>query len=222
MPKRPVMLENGNYYHVYNRGVNKRKIFLDNRDYQRALDSLLFYIHSGHRIRFSYFHRLNERLKNEYIDGLTNQLIELNSFALMPNHFHFLVYQNEANGISNCLRRFENSYTKYFNTKYKRVGPLLQGRFKAVHITNDSQLLHVSRYIHLNPLTSGVINSLDELETFPWTSYPNFLNSSQETKITNSIILGHFKNQSYKDFVSERADYQKELESIKHITFEQI
>ena len=84
----------------------------------------------------------------------------------MPNHFHLLLKQTIDNGISHFLSKFTNSYTKYFNTKYNRVGPVFQGVFKSVHIESDEQLMHLSRYIHLNPVVSAVVEKQNLL------SYP--------------------------------------------------
>ena len=221
MPIRNVSFANGYYYHVYNRGVNKRKIFLDNQDHQRAIDTLQYYLYSGHRLRFSYYRRLNDQLKQEYSSYLMAQTVGIVSYVLMPNHFHFLINQLEDGGISNCLRLFENSYTRYFNTKHKRIGPLLQGPFKAVTIESDSQLLHVTRYIHLNPFSSKLVDTTEKLERYPWSSYPSYLKTGRsQSFINNEIILDQFKNQSYRTFVNERSLYQQELEEIKHLTIE--
>ena len=170
MPTRPIPFINEEFYHVYNRGVNKRKIFLDSADYTRAIATLNYYLFSGHTQRFSYYTRMSNTNKEEYIQNITNQIVSLTAYVLMPNHFHFLVTQTEEAGISNCLRLFQNSYTRYFNTKHKRIGHLFQGQFKSVHIEDTAQLLHVSRYIHLNPVVSSIIE-LTKLKSYRWTSY---------------------------------------------------
>lgn len=137
----------------------------------------------------------------------------------MPNHFHLLIKQNTDNGISRFMRLTINSYARYYNTKYKRVGSLFQGMFKAVHIETDEQLLHISRYIHLNPLVSHIINEQDFL-SYPYSSLPEYINN--QGYISNPVpILNHFsKKQSYLKFVLDQADYGKELEKIKHLTLE--
>lgn len=220
MPYRFTPLINGNYYHIFNRGVNKRKIFLDPNDYQHALDTLHFYLYTNHKIRFSFYNRLKITNRKDYFNTVI-LACDLVAYVFMPNHFHLLINQNEKDGISNTLRLFENSYTKYFNTKYKRIGPLLQGPFKAVLIENDNQLLHVSRYIHLNPYSAGIVTSLKELEKYQWSSYPSYLETDKEDSILRKqFILEQFGNQSYKTFIAERASYQRELEEIKHIILE--
>lgn len=221
MPSRLVPFVEGEYYHVFNRGVNKRKIFLDSKDHQRAIDTIQYYLYSGHSQRFSYYSKLSELSKQNYLENLSGQLVTVVAYVLMPNHFHFLLTQVEENGISNFMSLFQNSYTKYFNTKHKRTGHLLQGQFKSVHIEDDEQLLHVSRYIHLNPLSSKLVQNTDELEKYSWSSYPRYLKANlADGFIQNDIILSQFKNQSYQVFVNEQSLYQQELETIKHLTLE--
>ena len=214
------MFAQNEYYHIYNRGVNKRKIFLSPQHYRRAVETLQFYLFTNHKIRFSYYSRLGNEAKQKYFNDLSDTNISLLSYVLMPNHFHLLVTQTGENGISNYLRLFENSYTRYFNTATKRIGPLLQGAFKAVRIETNDQLLHITRYIHLNPYSSNVVSSMEELEKYPWSSYRSYLEEDKNHLIDTDIISSQFQNLSYKNFVSEQGEYQRELDEIKHLTFE--
>ncbi|KKQ34050.1 MAG: hypothetical protein US51_C0054G0003 [Microgenomates group bacterium GW2011_GWA2_37_6] len=137
----------------------------------------------------------------------------------MPNHFHILVQQITNGGISKFLKLITDSYTRYFNTKSERVGPLFQGAFKAVRIENDDQLIHVSRYIHLNPLVSYVVREKDFLE-YPWSSLRNYISGDFQF-VNPEIVLANFKSpQDYLRFVMDQKDYGKELEKIKHLTLE--
>lgn len=139
----------------------------------------------------------------------------------MPNHFHFLLKQVEEEGTSKFMSNFTNSYTRYFNVKNKRNGPLFQGKFKAIRIETDEQLLHLSRYIHLNPYSSYVVKTLKDLEKYPSSSFPEYLGKSQTSLCSKEIILGQFKNLNlYKKFVFDQADYQRRLEKIKHLILE--
>ena len=104
----------------------------------------------------------------------------------MGNHFHFLIKQASDNGISKFMANFTNSYTKYFNTKHQRVGPLFQGVFKAVHVDSDEQLIHLSRYIHLNPVMGFVIKA-EELKDYKWFSYPNYIGKQDVEFIEKQI-----------------------------------
>ena len=130
--------------------------------------------------------------------------------------------QNIDNGISTFISNFTNSYAKYFNTKYQRVGPLLEGVFKAVYVENDDQLIHLSRYIHLNPVVSSIVNET-EILNYKWSSYPAYLSLNEKNKIVLDIntILSYFKSpKKYQEFVMDQVDYGKELEKIKHLTLD--
>lgn len=132
----------------------------------------------------------------------------------MPNHFHLLLKQNIDNGITEFAGKFSNSYTKYYNTKYNRIGPLFQGEFKAIIIESDEQLVHVSRYIHLNPTSSNLVKNLDQYE---WSSYPEYLGQVKNGFCDKEVVLGHFKKiKDYQQFVLDQAGYAQELEFIKH------
>lgn len=142
----------------------------------------------------------------------TEKLVDIICYCLMPNHFHLLLKQVAENGISKFISQISNSYTKFFNTKNKRIGPLLQGAFKAVLIENDEQLLHVSRYIHLNPVVSGIVNTL---EKYPWSSYQEYKIGSIFCKTEE--ILSFFKTKTeYLEFLNDQIEYGKSLEFIKH------
>ena len=149
-------VENG-YYHIYNRGVEKRIIFQDKQDYKVFLYYLKIYLSPPEPLDSP----LNQ--KKETFTGfikpprdrpLNNlyQEVDLLAYCLMPNHFHLLIKQKPANGIEKFMRSLATKYVQYFNKRHKRIGPLFQGPYKAVLIENDEQLLHLSRYIHLNPI----------------------------------------------------------------------
>lgn len=209
-------------YHVFNQSVAKQPIFISNRDYRRALDVFRFYQYSNPSLRFSFYNRLSISQKEEFFSELilsAEKLVEIICFCLMPNHAHFLLKNLRENGISRFMSNFQNSYAKYFNTRTSRVGSVFRQNFKAVRIESEEQLLHVSRYIHLNPVSSFLIEVKD-LETYPWSSYPAYLTQG-ETWIQKELILAHFKSiEDYKQFILDQVDYQRKLEIIKHLTFE--
>ena len=177
MPNHRTPLANGEFYHVYNRGVAKNPVFLSKHDYEQAILALSYYLSSTPPMKLSRFKELSIEERGKVLNELQNDAssVEILSFVLMPNHFHLLIKQTGDNGISTFLSKFTNSYTRYFNTKHQRVGALFQGVFKAVHVEDDEQLLHLSRYIHLNPVASFVIHEKDLL-SYPWSSLPLFLN----------------------------------------------
>lgn len=138
----------------------------------------------------------------------------------MPNHFHLLLKQVAAGGISQFMRKVADGYTRYFNTKHLRIGPIFQGAFKAVHVSSDEQLLHVSRYIHLNPLVSAVVKENNFLN-YPWSSLINYIDTPSSSFINPEPILQSFKSpKKYLEFVMDQAEYGKRLEEIKHLILE--
>lgn len=135
----------------------------------------------------------------------------------MPNHFHFLLRQIKDGGISKLIGNFTNSYTRYINTKQERAGPLFTGKFKSVRIETQQQLLHVSRYIHLNPYTSFVVKDTEGLRQYPYSSFPEFIGKTDSQLCMKEDILAGFKNpKQYEQFVLDQADYQRTLGQIKH------
>lgn len=208
MPSRKVPFANGEFYHIFNRGVAKMPIFYNSFHYKHFLKTMLYYQIEGPKPRLS--------LYNPTITSLASskKIVEIICYCLMPNHFHFLLKQNIDGGITEFISKLSNSYTKYLNIKEERVGPLFQGEFKSVHVETDEQLLHLSRYIHLNPLVGYKTN---DLELYLWSSYIEYVNSKNNICIKD-IILGQFKSPSdYKQYVLDQEDYARKLEQIKHL-----
>ena len=141
------------------------------------------------------------------------QQVRILAFALMTNHYHLLVWQETDEGIHRFLFKAMNSFAKYINTKRKRVGPLFQGNFQAVRITSDEQLLHVSRYIHLNPVVAGMM-TLDSLETYPWTSYPQYIGKGSGWVDRTQILDMIGSKEKYISFVR---DYVSDPQYISNI-----
>lgn len=143
--------------------------------------------------------------------------VEINAYCLMPNHYHLLVKQTKDNGIFNFVRRLSSSCSHYFNKKNERKGGLFEGRFKAVRVETNGQLLHLSRYIHLNPYSSFLVNDLRSLLDYSFSSLPEYLGRTETSICQKGTILNQFPNpEDYKKFVLDQADYQRSLEEIKH------
>lgn len=187
--------ENG-FYHIYNRGVEKRITFQDESDYKIFLYYLFIYLADPELIKKRY-----PKLKNALKQGNFYSKLVLYSYALMPNHFHLLIRQTEKEHITQFMRRITNAYTTYFNKKYNRVGPLFQGVFKAIQIEKEEYLLHLSRYIHLNPVSLHK----NRPELYPWSSYKTYLEARNSPYVNVDFILGFFSNVTplltYKSFV---------------------
>lgn len=224
MPYRKTPLIAGEIYHILNRSVARQPIFVFHKDYKRALDILEFYIYQKPLLRFSHYNRLPDKQKVDFIQNLKargKKQIKLLSFCIMPNHFHFLIKEIQPNGITTFMRNLQNSYAKYFNTRSERSGAVFQSMFKAIRIETEEQLLHVCRYIHLNPMTAYLIKDLNELEVYPWNSFKYFLKSADQEVVDAKFILDYFPSiKKFKDFTFDQLDYQKQLDQIKHLTLE--
>lgn len=209
MPSRIFPFVNGYFFHIFNRGSEKRSIFESRRDYQRFLKTLKYYQLAGPKPKFSHFPSLLVKELDE-----SKKIVNIVAYCLMPNHFHLLLTPLKNGGITEFMSKVSNSYTKYYNTKYRRVGPLFQGEFKAVTIEDDEQLIHVSRYIHLNPISSNLIKNLAQ---YDWSSYLEYLGQVSDGFCDKEEVLGQFKDHRfYEQFVLDQVGYTEELELIKH------
>ncbi len=212
MPSRYVPFVNGEYYHVFNRGVMHIPIYTNASDYKHFLHAARYYQVDGPRPRFSFFDPKKHSLRQN------KKIVNIVSYCFMPNHFHFLLQQMKDGGVTEFVGKLSNSYTKYINTKYKRDGHLLQGTFKSVYVETNEQLLHLSRYIHLNPLVGYLVKDLGE---YPWSSFHEYVGSRIIQMCDKEVILGQFKSKKeYRQFLLDQEDYGKQLEYIKHLTLD--
>lgn len=222
---RSLVFANDQIYHVFNRGIERRTVFTNTREYQRMLEAVWFYRFRNPKLRLSHYLNLSEAEKRLFTNELKNQALmtDLIAFCLMPNHFHLVLRQKQDNGIRSYVANTVNSYTKYFNIKHKRVGPLFQGIFKAVHVETEEQLLHLTRYVHLNPVTAYLVEMKD-METYPWSSLAAYLNNqNQKTIFVERKVLKDLgiPLRRYLEFVSDQAGYACDLNKIKHISFDE-
>jgi len=224
MPYRYTPLIKNQIYHVFNQGIARLPIFLKPRDYDRALETIKYYSYLKPDLRFSHYNRLPFEQRVDFLKRLktSNQKqVQILALSLMPNHVHFLIKEIIDKGISSFMRRFQDSYAKYFNTKTKRSGSLFLSMFRAVRIESDEQLLHVARYIHLNPLTSYLLRDISDLENYPWSSFPEYIGKREPDIVDPSIVLEFFPSiEKFKNFTFDQLDYQRELEKVKHLIFE--
>lgn len=220
MPGRLMPIVNNEVYHVFNRGIASQPTFFNKRDYDRALESFFYYQNTNPLIKYSRFLTLPIKERAEMLQDLSedkNYLAEIISYCLMPNHFHFLLRQIKDGGIAKFVGNFTNSYTRYVNTKQERSGPLFTGKFKSVRIETQDQLVHVSRYIHLNPYTSFVVKTLENLRKYPYSSFPEFIGETDSQLCMKEDVLANFKTvKQYEKFIFDQADYQRSLDLVKH------
>jgi putative transposase len=223
MPARTTVFATNEIYHILNRGVASQPIFKTPSEYKRFVDLIDYYSYINIPVSFSSFFRLAKQDRENIINKIRkeNQVqIEIYSYCLMPNHFHFLLKQIGTKGIQRTFSKVQNAYAKYFNIKNERVGPIFQSRFKAVHIDNDEVFLHVSRYIHLNPSTSYLVEP-ENLRFYKWSSYTNYLGESSFPIVNTKMILKMIGGkEAYQKFVLNQADYQRKLGNIKHALLE--
>jgi len=205
MPR--ALIAPGEHYHIFNRGVKKDDVFLEEADYVRMLFLILFLQSDESMFNIGRYVKNFLRFKTFNIPENTigniakNKSVELVEFILMPNHFHLLVREVKEGGISLYLQRVEIAYTKYFNTKYRKSGYLFQGPYQSVHIESNEQLLHLSAYIHKN---IGEFKKWKDKEySYRWSSYQYYLGKNGwQGLLVPGIILGQFKTpEEYKNFV---------------------
>lgn len=223
MPGRVTPLVTDQVYHVFNRGINHQPTFLDKLEYKRAKLVIDFYRFNNLPVKLSKFLLIHQDQRTEMMDNLRKEndcLVEILAFCLMPSHFHFLLRQKKDGGISKFLSNFQNSYTRYLNTKRERDGAIFLDQFKAVLIVTEEQLLHVSRYIHLNPYTSYVVKDLGSLLLYPWFSLPEYLDNKPQMCELETIMSFFKKPEDYLNFIRDQADYQRQLHKIQHLAFE--
>lgn len=199
------------HYHIYNRGVEKRKIFQDEQDYKVFLNYLKEYLSpppdptklkKTFTLQGSTFKGMPRQPKNYSTE------IELLAFCLMPNHFHLLVKQSSSDAIKRFLKSVSTRYSMYFNKKYDRVGGLFQGIYKGILVNEESYLLHLSRYIHLNP--SEYTKDLESA----YSSYSHYLGKTKSDWVKPDMILSYF-DQATKDFLKGSNTYKKFVENYK-------
>lgn len=215
----------GGFYHIYNRGVEKRDIFLDDQDRNVFIYYLKIYLSPKEIIldevkqkNLSDLEKARKVLELMSINNFCDK-IELVCFVLMNNHFHLLIRQKSSNDIERFMRSLITKYVTYFNHKYKRIGPLFQGRYKAVLVDNDEQFIHLTRYIHTNPLE--LLNKNQELQSYRWSSYRLYIEDINPLWLKKRHICSYFKKikeigfYSYKDFVEGYKD--KTYEEMKAV-----
>ncbi len=207
------------FYHVYNRGVEKRKIFLSDSDKIRFI-ALMFFCNNDENIimrdlvtaGFSFY---------EFKKHTRNTLVDIGAYCLMPNHFHFLVREKSDNGTSLFMQKLLTAYTMYFNKKYDRVGALFSGRFQSHHADDDTYLKYLYSYIHLNPLKifqkdwkeKGVDNikmAKDFLDKYTYSSYADYdENDRPQKEILNKKAFPEYFDRltNFSDLIDDSINY---------------
>ena len=207
MPGRITPLVNQEFYHIYNRGSEKRNIYQQPRDYKRFQQTFYYYQFLGPKPKFSNFTKTNL-----FKSSFDSKIVEIICYSLMPNHFHFLVKQDKINGLKMFLHRLCTSYSSYFNKKYGRVGHIFQGIYKSKVVLEDSYLTQLTAYIHLNPS-----------RPFEWKYYsmPTYLGKETSGLAKSEMFMDMHKltPENYKLFL--RKNYNPENLTMAALTFDE-
>jgi putative transposase len=215
---KPRLLETDQIYHVFTKSISDFKVFNYENEYLRMFETLTYYQYSDHLVKFSDRNEncsfASVKTKTKTINE-SDKLVNIIAYCLMPTHLHLILKQLKESGISLFISNVLNSYTRYFNIKLARKGPLWEGRFKNVLVATDEQLLHLTRYIHLNPVTAYLVNTPEE---WPWSSYNEYLSLANSAKKTcNFEDLLEINPDDYRKFVKNMILDQRELAKIKSL-----
>ncbi len=220
------------FYHILSRGVDKRKIFLDEEDYFRAIHDLfefndeepagdIYYIFQKQQYRDVGRPDIGRRERKP-----RKLLVNIHAFCLIPNHYHLLLSPVAENGIPLFMKKFNGGYAKYFNEKYERKGTLFEGRYKKIIIKDEAHFIHLPYYIHLNPLDlimpewrdgrlRGYKKALKFLQSYRWSSHLDYLGKKNFPSIINRELL--------LDFFGGHKGYEKSIkEWLKDLDMEEI
>jgi putative transposase len=221
MYRRKDPLAPGEVYHVFSRSISSLEIFSRPSECARMCDTLRHYQHGkpalglAKYIVFTRLHPAREAKPTERKGQL--ELVLIICYCLMPTHLHLVLKQLTEHGISEFMSLILNSYTRYFNTRHHRKGPLWEGRFKDVRVKTDDQLLHLTRYIHLNPVTAYLVGAPEEWRA---SSYREYLSGVKDPICTFKGLL-NIDPARYRLFVEDRAGYQRRLGEIKRLLLEE-
>lgn len=210
---------NGHVYHVISRSIAKFEVFNDTQDYDRIVELMDFYQFTDFIFKYSNFLRLTVGAQAKLIQNIkktSSSLVQIIVYCVMPTHVHIVLKQLKKNGISKYMARVLNGYTRYFNIKHHRKGPLWDGRFRSILVSADEQLLHLTRYIHLNPVSAGIVATPN---LWLYSSFNEYIGKSTNSRCNYESII-EFNPAKYRKFVLDRASYQKELSKIKRIILE--
>lgn len=216
MKCRKYPLVNGQYYHIFSRSIAKYIVFNNQNDYGRFIELANLYRYIDFNYKYSNFANLRIKMQKNVIDGLdkNRKLVEIVAYCIMPTHIHLLLKQIVENGISKYMAKILNSYTRYFNLKHHRKGPLWEGHFNNILVNSDEQLLHLTRYIHLNPTSAGLVEKPEDWEH---SSYKEYINPELTSRLCNFDNLFDLNPTQYRKFVNDQKSYQRELSIIKSV-----
>ncbi len=227
---RKTTFANGEFYHIYNRGVDKREVFLAEADYERFLICLREFnrieaIGSLYEKSFKKVEHLGTKSPLGDLVPKCEPLVEIVAYCLNPNHFHLILKQISEKGISKFMLKVSTGHTTYFNKKYKRSGSLFQGPFKAIQIDSNDYLLYLSAYVNRNYFIHNLgTKSPSEISQGEWKycSALDYLGKRNGNLCNKSAILDQFRSvNDYEIFLNDNAVYLKEKKELEKYLLEE-
>lgn len=222
MPSRYDVFYNGGIYHVFDKTIENIPIFSTENIAFEFINTFLYYRSLKSNYRYSFFKKLDSKsaaYKWRELHFSIYFKVDILSYCLMPNHYHFLLKQLQDNGIKTFMANIINSITRFYNIQNKRKGPVFLTQFKSNTIRSEEQMVYVSRYIHTNPYAGGLTDNIEDIFSYPYSSIGAYTdNQNNRFKINTELILNYFNNkqQKYKDFIINNAEDQKSRELVKY------
>ena len=210
---RKTIFANGEYYHIYNRGVDKRSVFLNEKDYDRFLVCLQEFNRPDPIGSLYEKHIRDEKGSSTPMGVELPKLVEIIAYCLNSNHYHLILKQISEKGVEKFMHKVSTGYTNYFNRKCERSGALFQGRFKSIHVDSNEYLLYLSAYVNRNNFihsynSKGSSTPLGE--EWKYCSAADYIGKRNGTLCNKSIILDQFKDGEYEEFLDKNAQHLKE------------
>jgi len=204
----------GEFFHICNKSIANYHIFRSEKLLNRFFLTINYYNNAQLKISLSRALRTELILDNIFLRK-QESIIHIIAYCIMPDHYHLLAIIHNGELFSKYINNIESSYTRYYNKLCKRKGPLWQSRFRATRITDNATLLHVHRYIHLNPTTAGIVQ---KPEDYTWSSYNSYIKDEKTLKINKEISIHSIRR--YQKFVEDQIDYQKTIKGIARAILE--
>jgi len=206
-------------YHVFNKSIKDFVIFNNHAEYSRMFELIKYYQVNKPVLNFAKFIKLRKKSALKQCVHISDEekLVSIIAYCLMPTHVHLILEKLKDNGISTFIGNILNSYTRYFNKRHDRKGPLWESRTKKISVEDNNQFIHLTRYIHLNPVTAYIV---DKPETWPYSSYQEYAGKIKKSdRICNFKHLIDMDTRTYIKFVGDGIKYQREMGKIKSEIF---
>src|SRR3990167_9920854 len=212
-------LVNNHVYHAVTRSIAKYKVFNDPQDFARMVDILRLYRYRDFTTKYSMFSRQPEKIQKATRSSLSGspKSVEIIAYCIMPTHLHLEIKQLTDKGISRYIAKVLNSYTRYFNCVHKRKGPLWEGKFRNILVNDNDQLLHLTRYIHLNPTSADIAKDPSD---WPHSSYEEYISDNVTSQICKFSNIIDMSKKDYKRLTEDHKSYQRDLSIIKYLTID--